>query len=151
MKTLVSILFVLASTFAQADRIKDITSVAGVRSNQLVGYGLVVGLEGTGDKTAFTSQTFRNMLNNFGVVIPPNVNPSSKNIAAVAIHAELPPSSKPGQAIDPENHQYGTIVLIIAELLRHGMRPHPTKAAEKIAASARDVWKVFPVVFTAAG
>lgn len=100
LKILLSVSLILLSSLAQADRIKDITSVAGVRSNQLVGYGLVVGLDGTGDKTAFTSQTFRNMLNNFGVIIPPNVNPNSKNIAAVAIHAELPPFAKPGQSID---------------------------------------------------
>lgn len=96
-------LFVLITCFlasiAHAERIKDISSVAGVRSNQLVGYGLVVGLDGTGDKTSFTSQTFRNMLNNFGVAIPANVSPSSKNIAAVAIHADLPPFSKPGQPL----------------------------------------------------
>lgn len=100
LKAFLSVSLILLSSLAQADRIKDITSVAGVRSNQLVGYGLVVGLDGTGDKTAFTSQTFRNLLNNFGVVIPPNVNPSSKNIAAVAIHADLPAFSKPGQSID---------------------------------------------------
>ncbi len=90
----------LAALPVQAERIKDIASVAGVRANQLVGYGLVVGLDGTGDKTSFTSQTFRNMLNNFGVAIPANVDPKSKNIAAVAIHAELPPFAKPGQTID---------------------------------------------------
>ncbi len=90
----------LLSLSVEAARLKDIASVAGVRSNQLVGYGLVVGLDGTGDKTSFTSQTFRNMLNNFGVAIPPNVNPKSKNIAAVAIHAELPAFAKPGQTID---------------------------------------------------
>lgn len=83
-----------------ADRLKDLVSIAGVRSNQLVGYGLVVGLDGTGDKTSFTSQTFRNMLNNFGLVLPPGTDPKSKNIAAVAIHADLPPFSKPGQTID---------------------------------------------------
>lgn len=92
--------FSLAAFSVQAERLKDITSVAGVRTNQLVGYGLVVGLDGTGDKTSFTSQTFRNMLNNFGVAIPPDVDPQSKNIAAVAIHAELPPFAKPGQSID---------------------------------------------------
>lgn len=90
----------LLAPLSQAERLKDISSVAGVRHNQLVGYGLVVGLDGTGDKTSFTSQTFRNMLNNFGVAIPANVNPKSKNIAAVAIHAQLPPFSKPGQTID---------------------------------------------------
>ncbi|EPJ46654.1 MAG: flagellar basal body P-ring protein [Osedax symbiont Rs1] len=87
-----------ASVFAE--RIKDLTSISGVRSNQLVGYGLVVGLGGTGDKSSFTSQTFRNLLNNFGVQIPANIDPKSKNIAAVAIHADLPPFSKIGQTID---------------------------------------------------
>lgn len=93
-------LMLLLSFSAGAERLKDIVSVSGVRSNQLVGYGLVVGLEGSGDKTSFTSQTFRNLLNNFGVAIPPNVDPQSKNIAAVAIHASLPPFAKPGQSID---------------------------------------------------
>jgi flagellar P-ring protein precursor FlgI len=101
MKKIIAIVVTLLVTFqVSAERIKDLTSISGVRNNQLVGYGLVVGLEGTGDKSNFTSQTFRNMLNNFGVQIPANVNPSSKNIAAVAIHAELPPFSKIGQTID---------------------------------------------------
>lgn len=91
---------VLLSGIVEAGRLKDMVSISGVRSNQLVGYGLVVGLDGTGDKTSFTSQTFRNMLNNFGVAIPATTNPKSKNIAAVAIHAELPAFSKPGQKID---------------------------------------------------
>ncbi len=99
-KIIVIVAALLVSFQASAERIKDLTSISGVRNNQLVGYGLVVGLEGTGDKSNFTSQTFRNMLNNFGVQIPANVNPSSKNIAAVAIHAELPPFSKIGQTID---------------------------------------------------
>jgi flagellar P-ring protein precursor FlgI len=94
------VLLCLLVSGAQAERLKDIASVQGVRSNQLVGYGLVVGLDGTGDKTSFTSQTFRNMLTNFGVILPANQNPSSKNIAAVAIHAELPAFAKPGQTID---------------------------------------------------
>ena len=85
---------------AQAERLKDITDVAGVRPNQLVGYGLVVGLSGTGDKGGFTSQTFKNMLAQFGLTLPPGVNPQSKNIAAVSIHAELPPFAKPGQMLD---------------------------------------------------
>ncbi len=95
-----ALLIALFSSTVQAERLKDIMTVAGVRSNQLVGYGLVVGLDGTGDKTSFTSATFRNLLNNFGVAIPPNVDPKSKNIAAVAIHADLPPFAKPGQVID---------------------------------------------------
>ncbi len=99
-KLLISITCLLLSLSVEASRLKDMVSISGVRSNQLVGYGLVVGLDGTGDKTSFTSQTFRNMLNNFGVAIPPTTNPQSKNIAAVAIHAELPAFAKPGQAID---------------------------------------------------
>lgn len=100
MKKVLCLVFCLIFNVAEAARLKDMVSVSGVRSNQLVGYGLVVGLDGTGDKTSFTSQTFRNMLNNFGVAIPASVNPQSKNIAAVAIHAELPAFAKPGQAID---------------------------------------------------
>ncbi|MFO1406037.1 MAG: flagellar basal body P-ring protein FlgI [Steroidobacteraceae bacterium] len=94
---------VLAATPAPAERIKDIASVGGVRSNPLIGYGLVVGLVGTGDQTSqapFTVQTLRNMLEQLGVTIPPNVNPQLKNVAAVTVQAELPPFSKPGQAID---------------------------------------------------
>ncbi|MEM9403914.1 MAG: flagellar basal body P-ring protein FlgI, partial [Pseudomonadota bacterium] len=86
-----------------AERIKDLASVAGVRSNQLVGYGLVVGLNGTGDQTAqtpFTVQSIINMLTQFGVTIPPGTNLQLKNIAAVTVHAELPPFAKPGQDID---------------------------------------------------
>ena len=88
---------------AHAERIKDIASVAGVRSNPLIGYGLVVGLDGTGDQTSqapFTVQTLRNMLEQLGVTIPPNVNPQLKNVAAVSVQAELPPFAKPGQTID---------------------------------------------------
>ncbi|MEM1174624.1 MAG: flagellar basal body P-ring protein FlgI [Pseudomonadota bacterium] len=86
-----------------AERIKDLASVAGVRSNQLVGYGLVVGLNGTGDQTTqtpFTVQSIINMLTQFGITIPPGTNLQLKNVAAVTLHAELPPFSKPGQDID---------------------------------------------------
>ena len=92
-----------AAAPVHAERIKDIASVGGVRSNPLVGYGLVVGLVGTGDQTSqapFTVQTLRNMLEQLGVTIPPNVNPQLKNVAAVTVQAELPPFAKPGQAID---------------------------------------------------
>ena len=88
---------------AHAERIKDIASVAGVRTNQLVGYGLVVGLDGTGDQTTqapFTVQSIENMLQRFGVTIPPNTNPQLKNVAAVTVTADLPPFVKPGQTID---------------------------------------------------
>lgn len=83
-----------------AERIKDLAQVAGVRDNQLIGYGLVVGLDGTGDKTSFTVQSLKSMLNKFGVRIPPDVNPSLKNVAAVVINTTLPPFAKPGQNID---------------------------------------------------
>lgn len=94
-------MFVIAP--AQAERIKDIAQVGGVRGNALVGYGLVVGLDGSGDRTSqapFTVQSLRNLLGELGVNVPSNVNPQLKNVAAVAIHAELPPFAKPGQPID---------------------------------------------------
>ena len=102
-KLLVVALMMLVSGAAYAERIKDLTSIAGVRSNQLVGYGLVVGLDGTGDQTSqapFTVQSLKSMLSQFGISIPPNVNPQLKNVAAVTIHADLPPFAKPGQTID---------------------------------------------------
>ncbi len=88
---------------AQAERLKDIASIAGVRSNQLIGYGLVVGLDGSGDQTSqtpFTAQTFNNMLTQFGITVPPGTRIQTKNVAAVAIHADLPPFARPGQTID---------------------------------------------------
>lgn len=88
---------------AGAERIKDIASVAGVRGNQLVGYGLVVGLDGTGDQTSqtpFTIQALKNMLAQLGVLVPDNVNPQLRNVAAVTVQATLPPFAKPGQTID---------------------------------------------------
>ncbi len=86
-----------------AERIKDIASIAGVRDNPLLGYGLVVGLDGTGDQTSqvsFTEQSLRSLLVQNGVTIPPNIKLQPKNVAAVSIHAVLPPFSKPGQKID---------------------------------------------------
>ena len=85
---------------AYAERIKDITSIAGVRSNQLIGYGLVVGLDGTGDKAPFTTQTFKNMMAEFGITIPNGTNPKLKNVAAVSITAEMQAFAKPGQRLD---------------------------------------------------
>lgn len=105
-KIKLSILFICSCLVTQIDtaaRIKDITSMAGVRDNQLVGYGLVVGLDGTGDKTAqapFTQQTFKNMLLQFGIKIPNAVNFETKNVATVAISAKLIPFAKIGQRID---------------------------------------------------
>ena len=95
--------FLIAAAPAQAERVKDLASVQGVRSNQLVGYGLVVGLAGTGDQTSqapFTIQSIKNMLVRYGVTIPANTNPQLKNVAAVTVHADLPPFTKTGQTID---------------------------------------------------
>ena len=86
-----------------AERVKDLAGVAGVRGNQLVGYGLVVGLDGTGDQTSqapFTVQSIINMLAKFGVTIPAGVKPQLKNVAAVTVTANLPAFSKAGQTID---------------------------------------------------
>jgi flagellar P-ring protein precursor FlgI len=88
---------------AHAERIKDMAQVQGVRTNQLVGYGLVVGLDGTGDQTSqapFTIQSLTNMLAQLGVTVPTNVTPQLKNVAAVSVHAEMPAFVKPGQTID---------------------------------------------------
>jgi len=86
---------------ADAARIKDIASVQGVRSNQLVGYGLVVGLPGTGEKSSkFTEQAFATMLRNFGINIPQGQTLKIKNVAPVAITAELKAFAKRGQKID---------------------------------------------------
>jgi flagellar P-ring protein precursor FlgI len=88
---------------ARAERIKDIATVAGVRGNQLIGYGLVVGLDGTGDQTSqtpFTIQALKNMLAQLGVLVPDNVNPQLRNVAAVTVQATLAPFAKPGQTLD---------------------------------------------------
>ncbi|WP_230976686.1 flagellar basal body P-ring protein FlgI [Pseudothauera rhizosphaerae] len=85
------------------ERIKDLASVAGVRNNQLVGYGLVVGLDGSGDQTTqtpFTVQSIINMLGNMGVTLPLGTNLQLKNVAAVMVTASLPPFARPGQQID---------------------------------------------------
>ena len=90
----------LFATTAQAARIKDVAQVAGVRSNQLVGYGLVSGLPGTCESNPFTEQSFAAMLQNFGIQMPPGTKPKIKNVAAVMVTATLPPFSKPGQQVD---------------------------------------------------
>ena len=97
------LLSIFSTPWAFAERIKDIASINGVRSNQLVGYGLVVGLDGSGDQTTqtpFTVQSVKSMLAKLGVSLPANVNLQLKNVAAVMVHAELPPFAKPGQTID---------------------------------------------------
>ncbi|ORU94271.1 MAG: flagellar biosynthesis protein FlgI [Cycloclasticus sp. symbiont of Bathymodiolus heckerae] len=104
MKSLTLLLLLGAlTTTAQAERIKDLASITGVRSNQLVGYGIVVGLNGTGDKVKsgdFTSQSLRSMLTQLGVKLPTSVQIKSKNIAAVMISASLPPFAVAGQNLN---------------------------------------------------
>lgn len=94
------ILVALPASVAMADRIKDLASVAGVRSNQLIGYGLVVGLSGTGDEDlGITLQSLQSMVSRFGMVID-QIDLDGTNAAAVMVTAELPPFLKPGQTLD---------------------------------------------------
>ncbi len=93
----------LVSQLVQAERIKDLASIDGVRSNQLIGYGIIVGLNGTGDKdtdSPYTLNSLKSMLSQLGVQIPQNAKIKPKNAAAVIIHANLPAFAKPGQKID---------------------------------------------------
>jgi flagellar P-ring protein precursor FlgI len=86
---------------AQADRIKDLGAFQGLRSNQLTGYGIVVGLTGTGDDSLeYATQAMKGVASRFGLQIPAGVNPATKNAAAVLITADLPAFAKPGQVLD---------------------------------------------------
>jgi flagellar P-ring protein precursor FlgI len=86
---------------AQSIRVKEVAAVQGVRSNQLTGYGLVVGLDGTGDQsTPYTGQSMRNYLEQLGLTLPPGANMQLKNVAAVLVTAQLPAFAQPGQMID---------------------------------------------------
>ena len=108
-RALIAIAAVIASAAlwwppaAHAARIKEIASVQGVRSNPLVGYGLVVGLDGTGDQTTstpFTAQSIAAMLQQMGVTVPAGASMQLKNVAAVMVTAQLPPFAQPGQTLD---------------------------------------------------
>jgi len=93
--------FYLMAAPARAERIKDLGTFEGLRSNQLIGYGVVVGLAGTGDDSLdYATQGVKGVVSRFGLTLPPGVNPALKNAAAVLITAELPPFSKPGQRLD---------------------------------------------------
>lgn len=88
---------------AQAERIRELTDFSGVRDNVLVGYGLVVGLDGTGDQTMqapFTGQSLTNMLSQLGISVPPGTNMQLRNVAAVMVTGDLPPFARPGQRLD---------------------------------------------------
>lgn len=88
---------------ANAARIKDLASIAGVRDNQLLGYGLVVGLDGSGDKvnsSPFTEQSLKSLMTQLGIATPPGLKINPKNVAAVMVNANLPAFAKPGQTID---------------------------------------------------
>ena len=109
--SLMALLWAASFSTAHADRIKDLTSMAAMRGNQLIGYGLVVGLQGTGDKKAtFTSQSMKTLLNRMGLNQDNDIDKFSNaiasgsdelaNVAAVMITADLPGMSKPGQRID---------------------------------------------------
>ena len=110
LRTAIGLTFIAASAAlwwpagAQAaTRIKELASVQGVRANQLVGYGLIVGLDGTGDQSSgapFTAQSLAGMLQQMGVTVPPGVQMQPKNVAAVMVTASLPAFAQPGQSID---------------------------------------------------
>jgi flagellar P-ring protein FlgI len=90
-------------TAAHAERIRDLATVQGVRGNQLIGYGLVVGLDGSGDQTTqtpFTVQSLQTMLTQLGITLPPGTSPQLKNVAAVMVTTELPSFARPGQQLD---------------------------------------------------
>ena len=103
----------------QAERIKDLASIQGVRDNQLIGYGLVVGLDGSGDQTTqtpFTVQSVVSMLSQLGVNLPAGTNLQLKNVAAVTVTATLPPFARPGQTLDVTASSMGN-----AKSLRGGL------------------------------
>lgn len=96
-------LLALATQWAHAERIKDMATIAGQRGNQLIGYGLVVGLDGSGETSALnpmTGQSITNMLSALGVTLPANPNLQMRNVATVMVTAELPALARPGQVLD---------------------------------------------------
>ena len=104
---ILALLFTLAgmliSGMSHAERLKDLASIQGVRQNQLIGYGLVVGLDGSGDQTTqtpFTVQSVASMLQQMGVNLPPGTTLQLKNVAAVMVTASLPAFAQPGQTLD---------------------------------------------------
>lgn len=102
-KSLVGMMLLLVATVAQAERIRDLTTIQGIRENSLIGYGLVLGLDGTGDQTTqtpFTTQSINNMLSQLGITVPAGTNMQLKNVAAVMVTASYPAFARQGQKID---------------------------------------------------
>lgn len=95
-------LLAVLSPLSWAVPLMDLVDIEGIRGNQLIGYGLVVGLDGSGDKNQvkFTNQSVANLIKQFGINLPANVNPNLKNVAAVSVTASIPPSFSPGQTVD---------------------------------------------------
>ncbi|NQY93740.1 MAG: flagellar basal body P-ring protein FlgI, partial [Campylobacteraceae bacterium] len=116
MRYLFVLFLFITSLYSQI--IKDVTNIVGIRTNQLVGYGLVVGLSGTGDKSQFTMQSLKNLLSNALIKIP-TASIKSKNIAAVIVTADLPPFARQGDKItisvsaigDSKSINHGQLIL----------------------------------------
>ena len=101
LRLLIGLATAIAATPGHAERIKDIARFEGVRSNAITGYGIVVGLSGTGDDNLeYTVQSLKSAAARLGVTLPPGVAPALKNAAAVMLTAELPPFARPGQRLD---------------------------------------------------
>lgn len=103
MRLLGLLLAVVAASVARADKLRDLADLGGARSNALVGYGLVVGLDGTGDQTMqapFTGQSLTNMLSQLGITVPAGTNMQLRNVAAVMVTADLQAFARPGQHLD---------------------------------------------------
>lgn len=118
-RLLILALCALTALPVAAERLKELATFAGVRNNQLVGYGLVVGLDGSGDQTTqtpFTVQSVVNMLTNMGVQVPSTSSMQLKNVAAVTVTANLPAFARPGQPLDVTVSSIGN-----AKSLRGGM------------------------------
>ena len=99
-RLLIAVLSLSVLTADAGQRLKDLVKIQGVRSNPILGYGLVVGLTGTGDNSALTDQTYRNLARELGITLPANARPGTDNVAVVTVHADLPPFAKPGQNLD---------------------------------------------------
>ena len=118
-------LLMLVSMSAAAERVKDLATVLGVRENQLLGYGLVVGLDGSGDQTTqtpFTVQSIVNMLTQLGVNLPPTTSLQLRNVAAVMVTATMPAFVKAmAETIPSPSNQWGN------QLLPSPLRPGPLR------------------------